>query len=219
MSKTTGVLQAESGRLPHVGGLHTCALVYSGLLSPPVVGLLALAVIGGVSRWPSPSGLAWATVLATGCGAPPAAYAFLAGSRDRSLTRPRPTLQRLEQRERITTALVALTALALGIMLVVGCHGPRPLAMFLVFSAGGIAVAAALTRKRKISVHTGTLGSVLGLLGAEHGSWAIPGITLAAVMGWARVRVGAHTPTEAAYGLLFGLAWVSLFVCLPDWRG
>ncbi|MEV4870702.1 phosphatase PAP2 family protein [Streptomyces syringium] len=217
MSKTIEGRRPASGRLPRAGALHTFARVYSGFLSPPVIGLLALAVIGGASRWPSPSGLAWAAVLATGCGAPPAAYAFLAGDRDHSLAVPRLALQRLERGQRITTALVALATLVVGLVLVVGFHGPRQLATFLGFSVGGIAVAAVLTRKHKISVHTGTAGSVLGLLGAEHGSWAILGIALAGVMGWARIRVGAHTPTEVAYGLLFGLAWAFLFVCLRHW--
>ncbi|MGI5340986.1 phosphatase PAP2 family protein [Streptomyces sp. CA-181903] len=217
MSKATEEFRVGPGPLPPLGVLHRFALVFSGVLSPPMMGAFALVVIGGASTWPASSGLEWAIVSAMGCGAPPLVYVCLTGRRAHSLTVSRLALHRLGRGQRITAAIITLAALAADLVLMIKFHGPGQLVKFLVFSAGGVVTAAALTRIWKISVHTGVMVSVLGLLSATYGFWAIFGVPLACVMGWARVRVGAHTPMEVACGLLFGLAWVFLFVRLGSW--
>ncbi|KOV58783.1 hypothetical protein ADK64_35565 [Streptomyces sp. MMG1121] len=117
----------------------------------------------------------------------------------------------LEWRQRLATGLIALVALVVNLGLATGFHAPRRLVDFLAFSAGGIAVASLATAVWRISLHTAVVASLLGAAGAQCGLSVLAGLPVAVVMGWARVRVRAHTPVQVILGCSAGLAWAAFY--------
>ncbi|OON70787.1 hypothetical protein B0919_01895 [Hymenobacter sp. CRA2] len=78
----------------------------------------------------------------------------------------------------------------------------------------------------KISAHGMGMGGAIGLFGAlllharlplaQAWLWLLLAVLLAAAVGWARLRLQAHTPAQVLAGLALGTG-VSVFVCLYAW--
>jgi len=72
----------------------------------------------------------------------------------------------------------------------------------------------AVTLRWQISVHSATAASLAALVGRLAGATAATAalVVLAAVVGWARVRLARHTPAQVAAGLALGAAvmWLAL---------
>ncbi|MFI9311599.1 hypothetical protein [Streptomyces triculaminicus] len=113
--------------------------------------------------------------------------------------------------QRLATGMIALVALVVNLGLATGFHAPRRLVDFLAFSAGGIVVASLVTAVWRISLHTAVVASLLGAAGAQCGLSVLAGLPVAVVMGWARVRVRAHTPVQVVLGCSAGLAWAAFY--------
>lgn len=66
----------------------------------------------------------------------------------------------------------------------------------------------------KVSVHTTVSCGGLVVLAIGQGAWACLGLPLIGLIGWSRVRVGAHTPAQTVVGSLPGAAIGGLvFAC------
>jgi membrane-associated phospholipid phosphatase len=70
--------------------------------------------------------------------------------------------------------------------------------------AAGLIVAFAITRYWKISIHTGVAAGIVVVFVELFGWVMLLLAPLVALIGWARVRVGDHTPGQAAAGALIG---------------
>lgn len=184
-----------------------CARMLSEFLSPPVMGVLSLMVVGCSGSRPSGTGFGWAVVLAFGCGGPPLVYVWKAADCRGSLS-----MQALERGKRLATGVIAFAALAVGLGLAVELDAPRPLVEFLSFSVGGIALGALLTTVGKLSLHTAVLASLLGAASTQCGLPMLTALPLVTLVGWARIRVKAHTHIQVLAGCVFGLAWAAIFM-------
>ncbi|TNM59948.1 phosphoesterase PA-phosphatase [Streptomyces sp. NP160] len=81
-----------------------------------------------------------------------------------------------------------------------------PPALRVLFSAMAVllAVLVLMSTRWKVSLHAAAAAASLGALVAALGPWALVGAPLVAVLGAARVRLGAHTPAQVLVGLALG---------------
>jgi membrane-associated phospholipid phosphatase len=172
------------------------------------------AVAGWHQTWPSLTGLWWGLFAAMFGGVPSYALVLwrvrtgLAG--DRHITR----------REQRLVPLVLSLAMVLGglVVLVVADAPAVVLAVQVTLLALGV-VMLPITRVWKISFHTGVAAAVVVVL--ANVLPAVPvyvvGVTLVGLIGWARVRLGDHTPAQTVAGVVAGVGatWITLAAFLP----
>ena len=68
----------------------------------------------------------------------------------------------------------------------------------------GIGATLAITLTWKISFHAAVAAGALGILALAFGQAALLAAPLLGLIGWARVRLGAHTPAQVYAGVLIG---------------
>lgn len=83
-------------------------------------------------------------------------------------------------------------------------------------AAAALAVATAITLVWKISVHVGVVAGIIAVFTLLFGWQALVLAPLVALVAWARVALGDHTPAQTvAGGLLGALVGASTFRFLP----
>jgi membrane-associated phospholipid phosphatase len=82
--------------------------------------------------------------------------------------------------------------------------------------AGNTLVMMLITRRWKISVHASGIAGPTTVLTESLGLWASVFFALLLPVGWARIRLKAHTPTQVLFGALVTIAatWLQLKIYL-----
>ncbi|MER7132634.1 hypothetical protein [Streptosporangium saharense] len=166
---------------------------------PPLVGLLA-------DGWP---GVLWGLGTSALCGGVPAGV-ILAGVRSGRLD----SHHLVDRASRTKPLLVAVCAVLAALVLLVVLRAPTLLVATVTAMLAALAVTVPVTLRWKISFHAAvSAGSVVVLSRVLP---AVPtlaaGTLVVAVVCWARVRLGHHSPAQVGAGALVGLgtAWTTL---------
>ncbi|MBG0831238.1 hypothetical protein HS041_26165 [Planomonospora sp. ID67723] len=169
------------------------------IVLPPLIGL----VTGG---WP---GAGWGLVASALCGGVPAGV-IMAGVRSGRLD----SHHLVDRESRTRPLLVAMVAVVAALVLLVLLDAPRLLVATVSAMLAALALTVPITLRWKISFHAAVSAGTVVLL--AHVLPAVPtvavGAMLVALICWARVRLGHHTPAQVAAGVVSGAgsAWATL---------
>jgi membrane-associated phospholipid phosphatase len=206
---TTRPSTASSANLGQPGHRSGLARAITEVLAPANLAVAQLLLVGWHSI-PGPAGLGWGLLAATFCGLLPYGI-VIAGVR-----RGRWTDRHLRARQQRPVPFLAGIASALaGLAVLLALHAPRPLVALVVAMLAGLAATLLVTLWWKLSVHTAAASGTVAILALVFG----PALTLAlpavALVAWARVRLGDHTPAQILAGAaLGGLVATTVFILL-----
>jgi hypothetical protein len=179
--------------------LDSLAHVVSEVLAPVVLAYVTCVAVSVRATPTGTRGLVTGLVIATFCAGLP--YAVIVGSSRRRLLSGRnvPDL-----RERPTVlALCALSAV-LGVGAAFWLDAPRAVVALVVATAAGLAVAALISTKWKLSIHTAGAAGAVTALALTVSPWVLSAWLLVAAVGWARVRLDSHDKWQVLGGALIG---------------
>jgi membrane-associated phospholipid phosphatase len=106
--------------------------------------------------------------------------------------------------QRLLPITVALCSVLVGLALLFVLGAPRQLLIVVAAMAVGLVVSLLITLVWKISVHTGTVAGSIVILALIFGPAVLAFEVLAAIVGWARVELGDHTPAQVVGGGIIG---------------
>lgn len=133
----------------------------------------------------------------------------------RQVRRGRLTDHHIEVREQRRVPLVfGVASVLTGLALLVGLGAPRELLALLAAGAVGLAVCALVTHWWKLSIHSAVAGGSVVVLATVYGPPLLATVLVLGAIGWARVRLAAHTPAQVVVGALVGAA-VAAAVFVP----
>jgi membrane-associated phospholipid phosphatase len=98
--------------------------------------------------------------------------------------------------QRVVPLTVAVALLAAGILVLAFGGAPREVIAVDAVMLGGLAITVPVTLFWKVSMHTGVAASVAAVLTMVFGGPAVAAWAMVALVGWSRVRLGAHTPAQ-----------------------
>jgi membrane-associated phospholipid phosphatase len=99
-----------------------------------------------------------------------------------------------------------IVSIAAGLALLILLGAPRPLAGYLAFMLGSVALLALVTTVWKVSIHCAVAAGAVIVLARTFDSAALAGFALVALVGWSRVALRDHTVIQAAAGAVLGAA-------------
>ena len=99
-----------------------------------------------------------------------------------------------------------LASVAVGLLLSWLLDAPRALFALVAALLTTIAVTGAVAAVRTVSVHTATAAGATAVLVLEFGPALWAALSLVAVVGWARVRLGDHTVAQVIGGAVVGFS-------------
>ncbi|AGL20929.1 hypothetical protein [Actinoplanes sp. N902-109] len=175
------------------------ARLISEALAPAVLVGALLLVVGwhagestGGSRWWGLPGAVFAVGL-------PMAYVL------RGVRQGRLTNHHIPEREhRRLPLLVGIGSLAVGVTVLLLLGAPREVLALLAAGGTGLVVYAVVTHWWKMSIHAGVAAGTAATLTVVYGPLALLSVPLVALVGWARVRLSAHTPAQVIVGAAVG---------------
>lgn len=100
--------------------------------------------------------------------------------------------------------LVGLASVLAGLALLVALGAPHQVRVVVIAMAVGLVVSLLVTLVWKISVHTGTVAGAVIILALIFGPAVLVLEAFAALVGWARVELGDHTPAQVVAGGVIG---------------
>lgn len=178
----------------------------SNITSPPVI--VTLVLLSTPLRHPH---VAWPPTLVATLFVGVIPWAALIWMR----VRGRVTDVHVTQRhQRWPILLITLISILGGIAVLLATSAPAQIIAEVLFMLVGLIIVGVVNLVWKLSVH-----AALTTFAALHCLLLLPGgvqmaVALIALVGWARIRMGHHTPTQVAAGTLVG-ALVSLGDLLP----
>jgi membrane-associated phospholipid phosphatase len=181
-------------------GQPVAALVNEAFAPAPTVAVLLL-VVAWHSATSVTSALWWALLAVFFSSAIPFLY-ILSQVRRRRLT----DRHVRERRQRPVPLLVAIASVLVGLVLLASLGAPRELVALVAAGAAGLVVCTAITFFWKLSIHAGVAAGTVVILVLVFGPVLLVLAPLVALVGWARVAVGAHRPAEVVAGGLVGAA-------------
>jgi hypothetical protein len=167
------------------------ARVVTEALAPAVLVVVLLMVVGG---W-------WGVLAALFSAVIPFAYILL------GVRRGRLTDHHIALREQRHIPLAfGVASVLVGLLLLWVLRAPRDLLALVVAGAVGLGVCAAVTGWWKMSIHTAVAAGTAVILALVLGPvwWASTAVV--ALIGWARVRLSAHTVGQVLAGAAIGAA-------------
>lgn len=178
---------------------HDIARLVSTIAAPaPVAAVLLLGVACYTSRSLA-QGLVLGTLLAMSATLPTTLYI------ERVLLRGGLRQRYLAQRsERLAPLAIACLSVITAMVVVRGIHGARELQAVLLTMVLVLGLTLGATPLHRISVHTAALtgGSVvLQLLFGSIGAAVLPVVT---IVGWSRLELGEHSPSQVIAGVIVG---------------
>lgn len=174
------------------------ARVVTEVLAPtPVVAVLLLVIAWHAA--PTPAGLAWGLLTALFASALPFLY-VLRGVRRQHLTDHH--VGQREQRARPLAVAIGSLAVLLAILLTGGA--PRELVAAVVAITASLVSGTLITLAWKISGHAGVVAGTVVMFAIAIGPALLALLPLVALVGWARVEVGDHTPAQVVAGAALG---------------
>jgi membrane-associated phospholipid phosphatase len=112
---------------------------------------------------------------------------------------------RLREQRPLAIAVSLGSALA-GLILLIILGAPRELIALVVAMATGLVIALLITLFWKMSIHVASVAGAIVILVLVFGPPFVFLAPLVALVGWARVQLGDHTPGQVAAGVLIGSA-------------
>lgn len=179
--------------------LRLARLVTEVLAPAPLVAGLLLVV-----AWHAADSVGEA--LATGALAALFASALPFAAIVRGVRRGRLTDHHVSSRQqRVAPLLVGLLSVLVGLGLLVALAAPREVVALVGAMLAGLVSALLVTLYWKISVHTAVAGGAVTILVLVFGGSLVVLAPLAALIGWSRLELGAHTPAQVVAGAGLGV--------------
>ena len=175
------------------------AAIITEVLAPAPLAMVAVAIVAWQTARTPLQALIW-TVLGV-VFAPLLPLLHLLRQVRRGAVTDRHVQQR-EQRPRIL--LIALASGLVGLLLLAVLGAPPGLVALLASGAAALVVALLITLRWKISVHVGAVAGIVTICAILLGPPALALLPLVALVAWARVELGAHTPAQAIAGGAIG---------------
>lgn len=170
------------------------ARLLSEALGPMPLGVAVCVGVGAATdRW---AGVGWG-LMAAGLAA------LLPYGATWRLRHPR-HYRAVSWRVRVAYLLVTLACAASGVLMVGLLGGPRRVVAVAGTIVAGLAVAAALNTRFRVSNHACAAAGSSVILAVLYGPIFLVGLVVAAAVGWSRVRLGRHSAAEVAGGVVVG---------------
>ena len=109
-----------------------------------------------------------------------------------------------QRRERVRPMLLACVSAGVGVVVLARLGAPGDLVRLVVAVLAGLLVSVGVTIRWKVSVHVAGLAGALAVAVVLYGWWALAGLPMLALVGWARVTVKAHTVAQVLVGACLG---------------
>ena len=106
--------------------------------------------------------------------------------------------------QRLVPMSLAAVSIVAGLATLGWLGAPREVVALVWAMVVGVIATLAITLTWKISFHAAVAAGALGILALAFGQPALLGAPLLGLIGWARVRLGAHTPAQVYAGALVG---------------
>ena len=121
-----------------------------------------------------------------------------------------------EKAERTKPFAGAIASYLVGSLVLFSLNAPAIITALMLCYAGNSLAMLLITRRWKISVHASGIAGPTTALIVSLGTWASIFFALLIPVGWARIRLKAHTPTQILAGALVTIlaTWVQLRIYL-----
>ena len=174
------------------------------MFSPLLVNAVLLFVIA-LHRAPSlVVGLKWAAIAITFVTLIPQAIIVLGVRRNRLSDR-----HVRVRAQRPVLIILALLSIVVGLGILVALHASRELLALLVAMLVGLVVTLLVTLFWKVSLHTSTFAGAVTILVLAFGPASAILYPVVIFIGWARVELGDHRPSQVGTGVLLGIVIAS----------
>ncbi len=179
------------------------ARVTSNVLNPFLVTLAAILVVSFEATSRATDALRWSLVLLV-IGMLPVLvmllYLVRHGRLEAMFTATRP--------QRTGIYLLSMACAALGYLVLHLSEAPPLLRVAFASGFSGLVVFAGINLAWKISLHTGFVAALVTTLVMLYGGFAAAAAVLVPVIGWSRLALGEHTPSQTVAGALLSSAIV-----------
>jgi membrane-associated phospholipid phosphatase len=108
--------------------------------------------------------------------------------------------------QRPLALLVGIASALVGLILIAVLGAPRELIALVVAMAVGLIISLAITVFWKMSIHVASVAGAIVILMLVFGPPFAVLAPVVALVGWARVELGDHTPSQVAVGAVIGAA-------------
>jgi membrane-associated phospholipid phosphatase len=204
--RPSAALGGSAGRPGHGTGL---ARAVTEVLAPANLAVAQLLLVGWHST-SGPAGLGWGLLAATFCGLLPYGIVIAGVHRKRWGDR-----HLRDRRQRPGPLLTGLASVVAGLAILVVLGAPRELVALVAAMLAGLATALVVTLWWKLSLHTAGAAGTVAILALTFGPALTLAIPTVALVAWARVRLGDHTPAQTLAGAaLGGLVATTVFILL-----
>jgi membrane-associated phospholipid phosphatase len=178
-------------------GTQTFASQISDLLNPLFVALPVFLIVALTTAPDTGHGLLWWLITTIGLTTIPLTY-ILRGVQQGRFTDPH-----LSQREqRFVPLIVGLASTLLTYVILIAIGASRTLLVTIASTFTGGVIAILITTRWKVSLHMIGITGAVTILNLLYGPWFLLLTPLVVLIGWARLRVRAHTPAQAVVGTL-----------------
>lgn len=194
---------ARLSRAAAESGLSRLARAVTEVFAPPVLITVMFLAVG----WHDDGGhgLLWGLAGAGFASIGPSAVIIIGVLRGRFTDHH---LALREQRAAPLTAAAVMVAVGIVVLAVTGA--PPDLVAVEAVMLGGLVITVPVTLVWKVSLHTGVAASIAAVLTMVFGAAAIAAWAVVALVGWSRVRLGAHTPAQVVAAAPVGAAIAAL---------
>lgn len=172
------------------------------LSDPAVLVPMVLLVVAARATGSLGEAVGWAALAAVFCVGVP--YALLDALVRRGSITDRHVVIRDQRRTPLVAGVVSVVA---GVVLLDQLGAPAPITALVVAMLAGLAAMALVSLVYKASLHVAVISGVATILAVTVGTeWGLLLLPLVALVAWARVRAGRHTPGQALVGFVVGCA-------------
>jgi membrane-associated phospholipid phosphatase len=121
-----------------------------------------------------------------------------------------------EREERAKPFAGAIVSYVVGSFMLMLVRAPTIVTALMLCYAGNTFIMMLITHRWKISVHASGIAGPATALAVSLGAWASIFFVLLVPVGWSRIKMGAHTPTQLLAGALVTIisTWVQLRIYL-----
>jgi membrane-associated phospholipid phosphatase len=102
--------------------------------------------------------------------------------------------------------IVGIVSVFIGLVIINSFGAPRPLVALVASMLAGLVVSLAVTIFWKLSVHTAVVAGAVVVLAFVLGPILLLTAPAIALIAWARVELGDHTPAQVVVGGVLGAA-------------